>query len=216
MFVDERPESVELGTAMGPGWGCIMSSPNPKGNPMAVMAEEGKVGHHGRTRRPFRDFAPRLCRSRPQARRCRAQRAQALQDAAWRSEVRSQPHQGLAGGAAGACLGPVPARAWLEFLTPMKAGIPSRGSSTSSVTSSRSSRRRRTGCSSACARCRTSRSATGAVSSTRCRDLAPDPDFEDPVMLQKRPRLRMFTSETSSATPTRLPMPIGRAAPGSP
>ncbi|MHB2165917.1 succinylglutamate desuccinylase/aspartoacylase family protein [Alsobacter sp. R-9] len=44
MFVDERPESVELGTAMGPGWGCIMSSPNPKGNPMAVMAEEGKVG----------------------------------------------------------------------------------------------------------------------------------------------------------------------------
>lgn len=44
MFVDERPESVELGIAMGPGWGCIMSSPNPKGNPMAVMAEEGKVG----------------------------------------------------------------------------------------------------------------------------------------------------------------------------
>lgn len=44
MFIDERPESVELGTAMGPGWGCMMSSPNPKGNPMAVMAEEGKVG----------------------------------------------------------------------------------------------------------------------------------------------------------------------------
>jgi predicted deacylase len=44
MFIDERPESVELGTAMGPGWGCIMSSPSPKGNPMAVMAEEGKVG----------------------------------------------------------------------------------------------------------------------------------------------------------------------------
>jgi uncharacterized protein len=44
MFIDERPESVELGTAMGPGWGCIMSSPNPKGNPMAVMAEVGKVG----------------------------------------------------------------------------------------------------------------------------------------------------------------------------
>jgi uncharacterized protein len=53
MFVDERPESVELGTAMGPGWGCIMSSPNPKGNPMAVMAEDGKVGitveHGGRS-----------------------------------------------------------------------------------------------------------------------------------------------------------------------
>jgi uncharacterized protein len=44
MFIDERPESVELGTAMGPGWGCIMSSPNPKGNPMAVMAEIGKTG----------------------------------------------------------------------------------------------------------------------------------------------------------------------------
>lgn len=44
MFIDERPESVELGTAMGPGWGCMMSSPNPKGNPMAVMAEIGKVG----------------------------------------------------------------------------------------------------------------------------------------------------------------------------
>jgi hypothetical protein len=44
MFIDERPESVELGTAMGPGWGCMMSSPNPRGNPMAVMAEAGKVG----------------------------------------------------------------------------------------------------------------------------------------------------------------------------
>ncbi len=44
MFVDERPESVELGTAMGPRWGCIMSSPNPKGNPMAAMAEVGKAG----------------------------------------------------------------------------------------------------------------------------------------------------------------------------
>jgi predicted deacylase len=53
MFVDERPESVELGTALGPGWGCIMSSPNPKGNPMAFMAEHGKVGitveHGGRS-----------------------------------------------------------------------------------------------------------------------------------------------------------------------
>jgi len=53
MFIDERPESVELGTALGPGWGCIMSSPNPKGNPMAFMAEHGKVGitveHGGRS-----------------------------------------------------------------------------------------------------------------------------------------------------------------------
>jgi predicted deacylase len=44
IFIDERPESVELATAMGPRWGCIMSSFNPKGNPMAVMAEEGKAG----------------------------------------------------------------------------------------------------------------------------------------------------------------------------
>ena len=61
MFVDERPESVELGTAMGPGWGCIMSSPNPKGNPMAVMAEEGKVGitieHGGRSATSPSEFA---------------------------------------------------------------------------------------------------------------------------------------------------------------
>lgn len=53
MFIDERPESIELGTALGPGWGCIMSSPNPKGNPMAFMAEQGKVGitveHGGRS-----------------------------------------------------------------------------------------------------------------------------------------------------------------------
>ncbi len=53
MFTDERPESVELGTAMGPGWGCMMSSPNPKGNPMAAMAGVGKVGitveHGGRS-----------------------------------------------------------------------------------------------------------------------------------------------------------------------
>ena len=44
MFTDERPESVELGTAMGPGWGCMMSSFNPKGSPMAAMGEAGKVG----------------------------------------------------------------------------------------------------------------------------------------------------------------------------
>jgi predicted deacylase len=53
MFTDERPASVELGTAMGPGWGCMMSSPNPKGNPMAAMAAAGKIGitveHGGRS-----------------------------------------------------------------------------------------------------------------------------------------------------------------------
>ena len=43
IFVDERPESVELATAMGPGWGCIMSSFNPKGSPMAHMKDIGKV-----------------------------------------------------------------------------------------------------------------------------------------------------------------------------
>ena len=44
IFVDERPESVELATAMGPGWGCIMSSFNPKGSPMAHMKSLGKTG----------------------------------------------------------------------------------------------------------------------------------------------------------------------------
>lgn len=44
IFVDERPESVELATAMGPGWGCIMSNVNPKGSPMAFLKELGKVG----------------------------------------------------------------------------------------------------------------------------------------------------------------------------
>ncbi len=44
MFVDESPESVDLGTAMGPGWGCIMSNFLPKGSPMAYMKEIGKVG----------------------------------------------------------------------------------------------------------------------------------------------------------------------------
>jgi predicted deacylase len=44
IFVDERPESVELATAMGEGWGCIMSSFNPKGSPMAHMKDIGKVG----------------------------------------------------------------------------------------------------------------------------------------------------------------------------
>ncbi len=44
IFVDESPASVELATAMGPGWGCIMSSFNPKGSPMAHMKDLGKVG----------------------------------------------------------------------------------------------------------------------------------------------------------------------------
>ena len=34
IFVDESPASVELATAMGPGWGCIMSNFLPK--PMSV------------------------------------------------------------------------------------------------------------------------------------------------------------------------------------
>jgi len=44
IFVDETPASVELATAMGPGWGCIMSNFLPKGSPMAYMKEIGKVG----------------------------------------------------------------------------------------------------------------------------------------------------------------------------
>ena len=44
MFIDESPESLELGTAMGPGWGCIMSNFNPSGSPMAYMKKLGKVG----------------------------------------------------------------------------------------------------------------------------------------------------------------------------
>ena len=44
IFVDESPESVELATAMGPGWGCIMSNFNPSGSPMAHLKKLGKVG----------------------------------------------------------------------------------------------------------------------------------------------------------------------------
>lgn len=44
IFVDERPESVELAKAMGPGWGCIMSNFNPSGSPMAALKAEGRVG----------------------------------------------------------------------------------------------------------------------------------------------------------------------------
>jgi predicted deacylase len=44
IFCDETPAAVEMAKAMGPKWGCIMSSPNPKGNPMAVLKEAGKVG----------------------------------------------------------------------------------------------------------------------------------------------------------------------------
>ena len=43
MFCDERPETVELGTAMGPGWGCIMSNFAKSGSPMAYMASLGKA-----------------------------------------------------------------------------------------------------------------------------------------------------------------------------
>ncbi|HSF65618.1 MAG TPA: M14 family metallopeptidase [Paracoccaceae bacterium] len=44
MFIDESPASLELGTAMGPGWGCIMSNFNPSGSPMAYLKSLGKVG----------------------------------------------------------------------------------------------------------------------------------------------------------------------------
>jgi len=44
MFIDESPAAVELGTAMGPGWGCMMSNFLPKGSPMAAMKDAGKVG----------------------------------------------------------------------------------------------------------------------------------------------------------------------------
>lgn len=44
IFVDERPESVELAKAMGEGWGCIMSNFTKSGSPMAAMNGAGKVG----------------------------------------------------------------------------------------------------------------------------------------------------------------------------
>ncbi|QBX99956.1 succinylglutamate desuccinylase [Rhodophyticola sp. CCM32] len=44
IFVDERPESVELAKAMGAGWGCIMSNFTKTGSPMAAMNTAGKVG----------------------------------------------------------------------------------------------------------------------------------------------------------------------------
>ncbi|MEQ8367792.1 MAG: M14 family metallopeptidase [Roseicyclus sp.] len=44
IFVDERPESVELAKAMGEGWGCIMSNFTKAGSPMAAMNQLGKVG----------------------------------------------------------------------------------------------------------------------------------------------------------------------------
>lgn len=44
IFVDERPESVELARAMGAGWGCIMSNFTKFGSPMAAMNSAGKVG----------------------------------------------------------------------------------------------------------------------------------------------------------------------------
>ena len=44
IFVDERPESVELARAMGQGWGCIMSNFSKSGSPMAALNGAGKVG----------------------------------------------------------------------------------------------------------------------------------------------------------------------------
>lgn len=44
IFVDERPESVELAKAMGEGWGCIMSNFAKTGSPMAALNGAGKTG----------------------------------------------------------------------------------------------------------------------------------------------------------------------------
>ena len=44
IFVDERPQSVELAKAMGEGWGCIMSNFSKTGSPMAALNGAGKVG----------------------------------------------------------------------------------------------------------------------------------------------------------------------------
>lgn len=44
IFVTEDEKSLELAKAMGPGWGLAMTAFNPKGNPMAVMLEAGKIG----------------------------------------------------------------------------------------------------------------------------------------------------------------------------
>jgi predicted deacylase len=44
IFATEDAPSIELAKAMGRGWGLILKSFLPKGNPMAVMLEHGKTG----------------------------------------------------------------------------------------------------------------------------------------------------------------------------
>lgn len=44
IFATEDAPSLELAKAMGKGWGLILKSFLPKGNPMAVMLEKGKTG----------------------------------------------------------------------------------------------------------------------------------------------------------------------------
>ncbi len=123
MFMDERPESVELGTAMGPGWGCMMSSFNPKGSPMARWPRRArsaspsssagaphtspelfaKVGRGPRGRHPQRAAPlPACCRAR-------------------RYTIRTAPRVRRRH-----CWRRPPASSWpsrsIEFLTPMKKG----------------------------------------------------------------------------------------------
>jgi predicted deacylase len=44
IFATEDAPSMELAKAMGRGWGLILKSFLPKGNPMAAMLEKGKTG----------------------------------------------------------------------------------------------------------------------------------------------------------------------------
>ena len=57
IFVDERPESVELAKAMGDGWGCIMSNFNHVWQPDGGAEGRGQGRHHGRTWRPVGNLA---------------------------------------------------------------------------------------------------------------------------------------------------------------
>jgi uncharacterized protein len=124
IFVDERPESVELATAMGPGWGCIMSSFNPSGSPMAYLKSLGKRRHHRRTRRPLRHLARALRPRRPRPRRRDPQRPAPLRDVPGRGAVPQPALQAATRGAPRPCLRPLHPRRGVEFLTMMKAGEP--------------------------------------------------------------------------------------------
>ncbi len=177
IFVDERPESVELATAMGPGWGCIMSSPNPKGNPMAVMAEEGKVGITvelgGRSATSPKAFAE-VGRKLADAVLNILRHYKMLPGKAKYDKNRTKGSQeALLAPASGLYL-PEPG---VDFLKPMKkddviARIVNLFGDELAVL-----RAPADGMIFGCARCPTSRSATGAASSTRSRVAAP----EDPA-----------------------------------